>query len=107
VACTGTTAGNALQGSTVTVVFAAGVTATGIVTGTIALPLLPPPPPPILPPPPLIPPPPAPFAMPAAAAQAPGVPVVPEADTLPLVVGALAVLGGWWLVRSRRRDEAD
>ncbi len=102
VACVGTTAGNALAGSTATVVLAPGVTAVGIVNGTIAAPLLPPPPI-VLPPPPspLIPAPPAPFA---AAAQAPGVPVVPEAGTLPLLGGALFALGGVWLARGRRRN---
>jgi hypothetical protein len=71
VACNGTTVGNALQGSTVTVVFAPGVTSTGIITGpgasaaagAVVPPLLPPPPPPPLPPPPLMLPP-APFAGP-------------------------------------------
>jgi hypothetical protein len=56
VACNGTTAGNALQGSTVTVVFAAGVVSVGTITGpgvaAVVAPLLPPPPPIILPPPP-------------------------------------------------------
>jgi hypothetical protein len=66
VACSGTTAGNALQGSTVTVVFAPGVTSTGTITGpgaaAVVIPVLPPPPPPPpLPPPPLLLPPP-PFA---------------------------------------------
>jgi hypothetical protein len=72
VSCVGVTAGNALQGSTVTVVFAPGVVVVGTVTGPAgappapaapaagagAAPLLPPalvglaPPPPLLPPPP-------------------------------------------------------
>jgi hypothetical protein len=68
-----------------------------------ALPLLPPPlefipppPPPLLPPPP-----PAAFGAPRAAFAE--VPVIPEADSLPLLLGGLATLGalaGW---RARRR----
>ncbi|HEY7060936.1 MAG TPA: hypothetical protein VII06_05605 [Chloroflexota bacterium] len=67
VTCSGTTVGNALQGSTVTVVFAPGVVVTGTITGpgaaaalaaAIPPPLPPPPPPPLplLPPPPILPP---------------------------------------------------
>jgi hypothetical protein len=67
VACNGTTPGNALQGSTVTVVFGTGATATGTVQGAPTQPpqgppgaplplpplnLLPPPAPPLPPPPP-------------------------------------------------------
>ncbi len=73
------------------------------------LPLLPPPPlqfvPP--PPPPLLPPPPP--APPTGRAMAPpgGVPVIPEADSLFLVIGGLVALGGLVGLRSlRRRDDA-
>ncbi len=60
VPCIGSTGDNGLHGSMVTVVFAAGVTSSGTVSGLgAALPLLPPPPPPIIlpppPPPPLVP----------------------------------------------------
>jgi hypothetical protein len=110
--CTVTTAGNALLGSNVTVVFAPGVVSVGKVQGPGPLglqalasappPLLPPPPPlPPLPPPPpfgpalLPPPPPSPLAVQPALLPAayPGVPVVPEADSLLLLVGGLAVIG--------------
>jgi hypothetical protein len=123
--CNVTTRGNALQGSTVVVVFpglagAAGPAVTGRVTGLGAgalgaglgggLPLLPPPP--LAPPPPLPVPPPPPFAGPASGlplivsvpealaasgvlrAPAPEVPIIPEAETLVLVVGGLAALAG-------------
>jgi hypothetical protein len=121
--CVGVTVGNLLQGATVTVRFplvgggTAGVV--GTVTGPapppaaapasvplVTLPLLPPPPPPapppLLPPPPLIPP--APLGSPFAAAPAPaGVPVVPEAESLPLLLGGLAAVGLWLAVRRRGR----
>ncbi|HEY7062683.1 MAG TPA: hypothetical protein VII06_14480 [Chloroflexota bacterium] len=101
VSCTGVTAGNALQGSVVTVVFGAGLTATGTVAPTGgalgaagALPLLPPAPPapfpaaPLpppglpLPPPPVAPPalmPPPPFATGAAPAMPTGAAAAPTA----------------------------
>jgi hypothetical protein len=68
------------------------------------LPLPPPPPPPLLPPPPIAPP----MMMPPSAAAMPGVPVIPEADSLFLLVGGLAALGGLAVVRyvRRRRDDA-
>src|SRR5262249_56876792 len=76
--------------------------------GGATLPLLPPPPPPILPPPPpplpLLPPPPpflSPFAAPSAVA--PEVPVIPEADSLPLLGGGLLVLGALAGLRAWRR----
>ncbi len=94
VACNGTTADNARQGSTVTVVFAAGVTATGVVSGPgVVLALLPPPPivlpPP--PPPPLVPLPPS--APPVLASAPPEVPQIPESDSLLLLGFGLATLG--------------
>ncbi|HEY7064421.1 MAG TPA: hypothetical protein VII06_23285 [Chloroflexota bacterium] len=117
VTCSGTTVGNALQGSTVTVVFAVGIVATGTVTGpgaaTLVLPplpllpppvaLLPPPPPPLLPPPP-----PGPTGMALAQPIAGGrfageVPIVPEADSVLLVIGGLAALGLVAGLRARRR----
>jgi hypothetical protein len=137
VTCAGTTVGNALQGSAVTVVFAPGITAAGTITaaapggglGALGVAgLLPPPallpPPGLLPPPPaLVPPPPVPLLpppgpgsfQPAAASVGPGmaggppvrlyaeVPVIPEADSLPLLVGGLAALGALAALRARRR----
>lgn len=123
VSCVGTTAANARQGSIVTVVFAPGVTATGTVNGTgpaggstqsggpavLIAPLLPPPPPIAVPPapPPLVPPPMAPLLPPPLLAAAepapslPGVPVVPEADSLPLLM--VGLFGTFWMVQWRRR----
>jgi hypothetical protein len=122
-ACTVTTAGDPLQGSTVYVCYnnaAAGAAAVAVcATGTIVgpgvnlniqppLPLIPPPPIQFIPPPPpplLPPPPPAPLMAPAAPAM-PSVPVIPEADSLVLLVGGLVALGGLVGYRSlrRRRD---
>jgi hypothetical protein len=66
------------------------------------LPILPPPPPP----PPLLPPPPmAPPSM--ARAPMPEVPVIPEADSLLLLVGGLAALGGLAAFRVARRRHED
>jgi hypothetical protein len=67
------------------------------------LPLPPPPPPPLLPPPPMMAPP---MMAPPSAAAMPGVPVIPEADSLVLLIGGLAALGGLAVVRHvrRRRD---
>jgi hypothetical protein len=64
----------------------------------------PPPPPPLLPPPPMAPP----MMAPPSAAAMPGVPVIPEADSLFLLVGGLAALGGLVALRRMRRhdDEA-
>jgi hypothetical protein len=109
VACIGTTAANALQGSVVTVVFAPGVVATGTVTGpgigpgalgpVGGLPLLPPPPPILLPPPPSPLVPIRPRVAASTANDTAGVPVVPEADTAVLIL--LGLLG--LLVASGRR----
>ncbi len=118
--CTATTVGNALQGAAAVLVFpgvggAAGpAVGPAIVTGpgpaavvvpaaAAAVPLLPPPPPLLLPPPPspLIPA--APSMVGGAMGRMPEVPVIPEADSLPLLLGGLAALGaiaGW---RARRR----
>jgi hypothetical protein len=100
VACTGTTSANALQGSLATVVFAAGVTAVGTVSGTevAILPLAPPPPinlpPP--PPPPIVPFSPAlPSGAPTSGAGAQEVPLIPEADTLLLVAVGLLMHAIW------------
>ncbi len=110
--CTGTITGNALQGSTVALCFTATTTCLlGTVTGPGA-PILPPPPP-LLPPPPLQlippppppllpPPPPAPAAMPPMAAPPGGIPVIPEADSLFLLVGGLAALGAVAALRKYR-----
>jgi hypothetical protein len=119
VSCTGVTAGNALQGSTVTVVFGPGVSAVGNVTSAIGgtagavpplLPPLPPapvPPAPPLPaaPPALLPPPPVvPGLARAPVGAYPEVPVIPEADSLPLLGGGLAGLAALaWLRRRRAR----
>jgi hypothetical protein len=98
VSCVGTTAANALQGSTVVVVFGPGLIATGSVTGPgpraaqalLALPLLPPPPPLLLPP---LPPPVLPMGPPFWAAPA-EVPVIPEAESGWLVLAGLGALLG-------------
>jgi hypothetical protein len=120
--CTFTTVGNPLVGLTVAVCFATAA-APACVLGSVAagagaavplvlpnLPILPPPPLEFIPPPPpplLPPPPPAPTgAMAAPRAAFPDVPVIPEADSLFLVIGGLVALGG--LVgyrRLRRRDD--
>jgi hypothetical protein len=63
---------------------------------------IPPPPPPLLPPPP-----PAPMAQ---RATMPEVPVIPEADSLILLVGGLAAFGGLAALRvmyRRRHDDID
>jgi hypothetical protein len=116
--CAFTTAGNPLTGTTVAVCYppAAGGAAlplcvVGTVTGQnvvppIIPPLLPPPPPPpppLLPPPLLLPPPPAAPMMTAPAQAFPAVPVIPEADSLILLVGGLVALGGLVGYRRLRR----
>jgi hypothetical protein len=122
VTCAVTTVGNALLGSNITVVFAPGIFSVGTVQGPgpIGLqalasappPLLPPPPP--LPPPfmgpPLLPPPPPPGALsvqgpPSMMMQPayPGVPVVPEADSLILLGGGLLAVGAFALRRTRSK----
>jgi hypothetical protein len=120
--CAFGTTGNPLVGTTVAVCFATAA-APVCVVGTVALsnaaqaaialpnlPILPPPPLEFIPPPPpplLPPPPPAPTgAMAPSRAAFPEVPVIPEADSLFLVIGGLVALGG--LVgyrRLRRRDD--
>jgi acid phosphatase len=127
--CRGTTVGNALLGAQVTVVFATAGGGTALSVGQpVAVPgpqnptaAQPPPraqvfPPPLLPPPLLVPlpplaptflaPPPAAVGGPLAAAEPPpSVPVIPEADTLLLLVAGLGA-GGVWLARRRgRRDD--
>jgi len=102
VTCSGTTAGDALLGATVTVRFplVGGGTAdvTGVVQGPGPLPLLPPPPPPILPP---LPPAPPPFLSPPLPAAVPSeVPVIPEADSVLLLTVSLGVVA---LLRGLRR----
>jgi hypothetical protein len=131
VTCTVTMIGNAIIGSNVTVVFAAGLTSVGTVRGpgpaalaALGGPPLPPPPPLLPPPPPpgLLPPPPPPpgllppadpmggLALPPSSLAMPpgyaGIPVVPEADSLVLLAGGLIAVGAlasqrWW----RRRRE--
>src|SRR5579884_640101 len=119
--CTGTITGNALQGSTVALCFTATTTCLlGTVTGPGPvivpnnLPLLPPPPLQLLPPPPPplplplppLPPPPAALAPPVAPiapAALPGVPVVPEADSILLLLGGMAAVAGVAALRRRRR----
>jgi hypothetical protein len=121
--CNFVSAGNPLNGLTVAVCFAtaaAPVCVFGTVTGNNVinnpiilpnLPILPPPPLEFIPPPPpplLPPPPPAPTgAMAPARAAFPDVPVIPEADSLFLVVGGLVALGGLVGYRSLRRRRDD
>jgi hypothetical protein len=119
--CAFGTTGNPLVGTTVAVCFATAA-APVCVVGTVALsnaaqaaialpnlPILPPPPLEFIPPPPpplLPPPPPAPTGAMTTRAAFPEVPVIPEADSLFLVIGGLIALGG--LVgyrRLRRRDD--
>ena len=107
---TGTTPGNPLSGGLVTVLVNGNTVAQGTIVCAPPVPpvpplppLQPPPPPIVLPPPPqpLIP---APPAMPAAAPPVlPEVPVIPEADSLALLLGGLAVLGGGGLLALWRR----
>jgi len=126
--CNFTTAGNPLVGVTVAICFTTPGVGVGGVTclfGTVGpavggnniilpnLPILPPPPLEFIPPPPpplLPPPPPAPTgALAAPRAAFPDVPVIPEADSLFLVVGGLVALGGlagYRSLRRRRDDEA-
>ena len=117
VTCTGTTVGNALQGSTVAVVFGPGVVVTGMVNGpgpraagiVVVPPALPPgvpPPPLLLPPAPLLPV--APCGRPSPPAEtrrSPRCRPVPEAESLLLLGSGLAVLGalvGWRRSTTRR-----
>jgi hypothetical protein len=124
--CNFVSTGNPLIGNTVAVCFATAA-APVCVFGTVApgignninnnpiilpnLPILPPPPLEFIPPPPpplLPPPPPAPLgAMAAPRAAFPDVPVIPEADSLFLVVGGLVALGGLAGYRSLRRRRDD
>ncbi len=76
------------------------------ITPPIIIPLpppLPPPPPPLLPPPLLPPPGPMGALAPPPRAAMPEVPVIPEADSLWLLVGGLVALGGLVGYRRRRR----
>jgi hypothetical protein len=108
--------GATLAGNTATLTIVAGVNtvtftnATNTVIIPNNLPLLPPPPLQFIPPPPpplLPPPPPAPMAGARAPAGFPEVPVIPEADSLFLVVGGLVALGGLVGLRSLRRRRDD
>lgn len=120
--CTARTTGNPFLGAPAFLVFPAVGAAVGPVVGpailtgpgvpaaaavapaaAVGLPLLPPFPPLLPPPPPLLPPPPS--VMGAGQMRMPEVPVIPEADSLPLLLGGLAALGalaGW---RARRRQQ--
>jgi hypothetical protein len=116
--CNFTTVGNPLIGQTVAVCFATAG-APVCVFGTVSaganvfppfpganLPLLPPPPLEFIPPPPpplLPPPPPAPTGVGVARPAFPEVPVIPEADTMMLLIGGLAILGIAAGARSLRR----
>jgi len=118
VTCVGTTTGNALQGSTVTVVFPGGAKVTGTVTGPGLVALVPPLPPPPPPPPIVLPPVPPPPVVPVAAAPVaaipppapstgaglPPVPVIPEADSLALVGFGLLGLAALVASRARRQE---
>ncbi|MBX5490934.1 MAG: DUF11 domain-containing protein [Chloroflexi bacterium] len=105
----GSTTGTPIQGGTITVVVG-GVT----LTGTLQCQPVPPPVPPVPPAPPLqvVPPPPPPLLPPPPPAPMAGrgpaeVPVIPEADSLFLLAGGLAILGGLVVARTlRRRDDA-
>jgi hypothetical protein len=127
--CTGAAGGPGVapqQGSTVAICFATNAAATtatcnlGTVTGpgvisplaALNLPLLPPPPLQFLPPPPppLLPPPPMapPMGMGMRAPAAfPEVPVIPEADSLFLLVGGLVALGSVVALRRLRRERPE
>jgi hypothetical protein len=119
--CTGTITGQALQGSTVAICFPnATVTAYTCNLGTVLgpgpvilnnqLPLLPPPPLQFIPPPPpplLPPPPPAPMGGMMAPSPMASVPVIPEADSIFLVVGGLVAVGAIAGLRSLRRRRDD
>jgi hypothetical protein len=124
VTCTGTLVGNLIQGSTNAICFPGVVACNlGTVTGPGGinnnfplilpnLPLLPPPPLEFIPPPPpplLPPPPPAPMGgmMAPRTAAFPEVPVIPEADSLFLLVGGLVALGGLVGYRKLRRNDDD
>jgi hypothetical protein len=125
VTCTGTLTGNLIQGSTNAICFPGVVACNiGTVTGPGGinnnifppifpnLPLLPPPPLEFIPPPPpplLPPPPPAPMGgmMQPRTAGFPEVPVIPEADSLFLLVGGLVALGGLVGYRKLRRNDDD
>jgi hypothetical protein len=107
---TGTTLGNPLGGGTITVLVRENTVAQGTIVCAPPAPPVPPLPPPQPPPPPIVLPPPpqplipAPPAMPAAAPPVlPEVPVIPEADSLALLLGGLAVLGGGGLLALWRR----
>jgi YVTN family beta-propeller protein len=129
--CSGTLIGTPIQGATALLVTSSGVivargtivagapSPAGTTTPTLtptATPhavihpaLLPPPLPPlipplVLPPPPLLPPPPsAPMGAAPAGAAFPEVPVIPEADSVVLLVGGLAAVGVLAGLRARRR----
>ena len=110
--------GGTLAGNTATATITAGTTTT-LTFINVPLhdhqhpeqpPILPPPPLQFIPPPPpplLPPPPPAPAAGARAPAAFPEVPVIPEADSLFLVVGGLVALGGLVGLRSLRRRRDD
>jgi hypothetical protein len=102
--------GGTLSGQTATATITSGQTTTltfindpGVVI-IQAPPLLPPPPLQFLPapPPPLLPPPMAPPM--AAAAAAPGVPIIPESDSVTLLAIGLAAIGGFAVLRRRYRQ---
>jgi hypothetical protein len=117
----GTISGQVSQGALITLSAnnPVGGASTTLASGTVTCNNLPPPLPPILPPPPLefIPPPPPPLLPPPPpapldppmASMMPGVQVIPEADSLFLLVGGLAALGGLVAHRTvrRRRDDLD
>jgi hypothetical protein len=101
--------GGTLSGNTATATITAGQTTTLTFVNDPVTVILPPPPflpPPPLqfippPPPPLLPPPP--MAPPSAAAAAPGVPVIPESDSVTLLAIGLAAIGGFAVLRRRAR----
>lgn len=108
----GSTSGIPVQGGFVSLFSSNSEVARGTINcQPIPLPPPPPPPPPPLqyippPPPPLLPPPP-PAPMQGIGRPMAEVPVIPEADSLFLLAGGLAILGGLVAARTlRRRDDA-
>jgi hypothetical protein len=112
VTVTGTVNGSGLPGGTITVTVnnPVGGGTQAVAQGRLNCGNLPPPPPPLPPPPPPLPPPPPPpppgappyGPAPRPGPGMPGVPVIPEADSLGLLAGGLVALGVLVGVRKRR-----
>src|SRR5262249_12676312 len=96
-----------LAGNTATTAITSGQTTTlTFVNALTTITISTPPQPLLLPPPPPLPPPPLPAAGRARAAFL-EIPVIPEADSLALVVGGLVTLGGVIGLRWRRRRDGE